>query len=65
VLEHLPSLDPRLEGAAPAAAAVERPTARVDAPTAVDAGASFMLDGRRSSAGPGRQIDRYLWRMLQ
>jgi phage tail-like protein len=65
VLEHLPSLDPRLEGAARAAATAAGPTARIDAPTVVAADASFLLDGRRSSAAPGHQIDRYRWRMLQ
>jgi phage tail-like protein len=65
VLERLPSLDPRLEGPWPAADPTEGPTALLDAPATVESGDSFTLDGRRSSAGPGRRINRYRWRMLQ
>jgi phage tail-like protein len=65
VLEHLPSLDPRLEGPWPAAAPPAGPTAVLDAPDSVEAGASFTLDGRRSSAGPGRHIETYRWGMLR
>jgi phage tail-like protein len=64
VLEHLPSLDPRLEGPGPAAGATAGPTAVLDAPESVATGESFLLDGRRSSAAPGRRIDVYRWRML-
>jgi phage tail-like protein len=65
VIEHLPSLDPRLEGPAPASPAPAAPVARLDAPATVESGASFVLDGHRSSAGPGRTIDTYRWQMLR
>lgn len=65
VLEHLPSLDPRLEGPWPAAAAGLRPTAVLEAPDDVEAGESFTLDGRRSRAPGGRRIARYRFGMLE
>jgi len=61
VLEHLPSLDPRLEGPWPPAPPPVGPTAVLDAPASVEAGASFTLAGRRSTAGPGRHIETYRW----
>jgi hypothetical protein len=64
-IEHLPSLDPRLEGPWPMTAAPAGPIARLDAPATVESGDSFVLDGRRSSAGPGRTIDTYRWQMLR
>jgi phage tail-like protein len=59
VIQHLPSLDPRLGGARSTP-----PEARAASPGQVAAGSSFELDGRASRATPGHRIVRYHWTRL-
>jgi phage tail-like protein len=60
VIEGGSAFDWRLEaGVAPPSDAA--PVARIDAPDVVAFGADFELDGRRSSAGPGRRLVRWRW----
>ena len=58
------SLDPRLSGAPAALAASPAPIADAGADTRVPHGRSFMLDGSRSRAAPGRRLTEYRWRLL-
>ena len=58
------SLDPRLSGAPAALAASPAPIADAGADTSVPHGRSFMLDGSRSRAAPGRRLTEYRWRLL-
>lgn len=61
------SLDPRLSGAAAAplpAGPPARPVADAGADRRVPFGTSFELDGSASTAGPGRSLERFVWRRL-
>ena len=57
------SLDPRLSGAASAAASVQ-PSADAGPDLRVAHGRSFVLDGSASRAPPGQRLAEYRWRLL-
>jgi phage tail-like protein len=57
------SLDPRLSGAASAAASVQ-PSADAGPDLRVAHGRSFVLDGSASRAPPGQHLAEYRWRLL-
>jgi len=42
----------------------QRPTAVLNAPEQVEAGASFVLDGRRSSDVPPGRVVRWIWTLV-
>lgn len=42
----------------------QRPTAVIDAPQAVEVGATFNMSAERSFDAPGGQIVRYVWTLL-
>jgi len=58
------SLDPRLAGSSAVPVSASPPTANAGPDATVAFNRSFDLDGRGSSAGPGRTLDRYVWRLL-
>ena len=58
------SLDPRLSGSTAPPAVASPPIANAGADTTIAFNRSFDLDGRGSSAGPGRSLERYIWRRL-
>jgi phage tail-like protein len=53
-----PALDPRLSDGGQISAP---PQARIDGPARAGSGESITLDGSRSTAAPGRVIERYIW----
>jgi hypothetical protein len=58
------ALDPRMAGAAASAPEVVLPTADAGPDRVVTFGENFELDGSASDAGPGRRIERYVWRRV-
>lgn len=58
------SLDPRLSGAASAAAGAVRPSADAGPDLRVAHGRSFVLDASASRAPPGQRLAEYRWRLL-
>ncbi len=58
------SLDPRRLGSTAPPAAASPPIANAGADTTIAFNRSFDLDGRGSTAGPGRSLERYIWRLL-
>ncbi len=66
-IKGMASLDPRLEGAASPVVkpGMRRPTANAGDDSNSEYGSNFTLDGSRSGAYDGRNIDHYLWRWLQ
>ena len=58
------SLDPRLAGNQAPPLPANPPLANAGADATQAFGRSFALDGSGSSAGPGRSLDRYIWRLL-
>jgi phage tail-like protein len=60
----LASLDPRMLGSTAPPAAASPPIANAGADTTIAFNRSFDLDGRGSTASPGRSLERYIWRLL-
>ena len=58
------SLDPRLADNPARPLPANPPQANAGADATEAFGRSFALDGSGSSAGPGRSLDRYIWRLL-
>lgn len=58
------ALDPRLAGSSSVPAPSMPPTADAGPDATVAFNRSFELDGGGSSAGPGRTLARYVWRLL-
>ncbi|MEX0268922.1 phage tail protein [Leptolyngbyaceae cyanobacterium UHCC 1019] len=66
VIQRPASLDPRLEGGIDPAVYKQRsPTADIAAPTAIAQGQSFQLDASTSQATTGRNLTRYIWKLIQ
>ena len=58
------ALDPRMSGSTAPPAVASPPIANAGADTTVAFNSSVDLEGRGSTAGPGRSLERYIWRLL-
>lgn len=65
VLQHPPSLDPRLEAGYYERIGSPRPIADPGPPLTVTYGDAFALDASASSAAPSRKITLYVWTWIQ